>query len=259
MASASLLGTVGRTVAAAALHEQLVATLLGFLGSLSDQSQVGSLLLLVLLGTSTLQSDTDTLALQLARGHETLNLWCLVVLLATLGGDLATHDILAHILGVAEVEELANLGGTLRPKTDGALDIGDTWQRGRAILDDHQVEHGQVLRHDAATDGLALHLTSATLTVALGALAEQQAHTLRGQDTLQHRETLLVVATGDLGGYPLNSSPRESRLTSAEILLSKKGRSFLSSSMSMDFWAPVSGHEMLSFIVENNKESASPC
>merc|ERR1712070_892680 len=134
MASASLLGTVGRTVAAAALHEQLVATLLGLL---SDQSQVGSLLLLVLLGTSTLQSDTDTLALQLARGHETLNLWCLVVLLATLGGDLATHDILAHILGVAEVEELANLGGTLRPKTDGALDIGDTWQRGRAILDDH--------------------------------------------------------------------------------------------------------------------------
>merc|ERR1712139_734944 len=170
MASASLLGTVGRTVAAAALHEQLVATLLGFLGSLSDQSQVGSLLLLVLLGTSTLQSDTDTLA---------------------------------HILGVAEVEELANLGGTLRPKTDGALDIGDTWQRGRAILDDHQVEHGQVLRHDAATDGLALHLTSATLTVALGALAEQQAHTLRGQDTLQHRETLLVVATGDLGAVSL--------------------------------------------------------
>jgi len=76
-------------------------------------------------------------------------------------------------------------------------------QRGRAILDDHQVEHGQVLGHDAATNGLALHLTSATLTVTLGALAEQQTNTLRGQDTLQHGETLLVVATGDLGAVSL--------------------------------------------------------
>jgi hypothetical protein len=35
------------------------------------------------------------------------------------------------------------------------------------------------------------------LTVALGALGEKKAHTIIGKDTLEHRESLLVVSAGD--------------------------------------------------------------
>lgn len=106
------------TVAAATLHEKLVATLLSLLGTLSDQGHVCGLLLLVLLSASTLESDTRPLALQLLRGDKALDLWCLGVLLATLGGDGATDDELAHILLGAEAEEFADLGGALWSETD---------------------------------------------------------------------------------------------------------------------------------------------
>merc|ERR1712070_165274 len=64
---------------------------------------------------------------------------------------------------------------------------------------------------------------------------------------------------------PTNSSPRESPSTSCAMRLSKKGRSFLSSSISMHFWRPVSEHAMLSFIFVSqpkNRRGAfqvSPC
>merc|ERR1712146_651601 len=71
---ASLLAsTVGGAMAAAALREELCTTILGFLGALSDEGQVRSLLLLVLLGTSTLESEARALPLELLSSHEALD------------------------------------------------------------------------------------------------------------------------------------------------------------------------------------------
>lgn len=50
---------------------------------------------------------------------------------------------------------------------------------------------------DAAADGLPAALTGAAHTVARVALTEEEANTVGQQNTLLHRETLLVVTTTD--------------------------------------------------------------
>ena len=56
----------------------------------------------------------------------------------------------------------------------------------------------EVRADDAATDALALALTLAARAVRLHALGEEEADALVAEDTLHHREALLVVAAGDL-------------------------------------------------------------
>lgn len=65
-----------------------------------------------------------------------------------------------------------------------------------------QVQDTQVRINDAATDRLALPLAGSPGAVAGMALAEQEADTSVGQDTLLHGEALLVIATA----YPDNIS-----------------------------------------------------
>lgn len=76
-------------------------------------------------------------------------------------------------------------------------DIGEAGDILLALLDDGQSEDGQVHADDAATDGLALALAGAAGSVAGVAVGEQETDTGRLHDTLLHRETLLVVASGD--------------------------------------------------------------
>merc|ERR1711939_979461 len=184
-------------MAAATPLEQLLATLLSLPKTTVNESLVRSLLGLVLLSALALESDTVTLALKLDRGDETLDLRRLLVLLATLGGDLATHNELAHIITLAEVKELADLRHTLRSEADWLLLVGEARNLLLALLHDNGVENREVMGHDATTHRLALHLTSAALTVALAALLEEKAHAVGAQHTLHHGETLLVVPSGD--------------------------------------------------------------
>lgn len=65
------------------------------------------------------------------------------------------------------------------------------------LLDDAESKDGEVHADDATTDGLPLALTSAARAVAGVALSEEKADTGWVHDTLLHRETLLVVTTGD--------------------------------------------------------------
>ncbi len=103
-----------------------------------------------------------------------------------------------HIVFLAETKEAADLGRALRAQSLRQHGIRDTWDIRLALLDDAQRKHGQVHAHDAAAHTLPLTLASAAGPVARVAVGEQQAHTRRVHDTLLHRETLLVVATGDL-------------------------------------------------------------
>lgn len=65
------------------------------------------------------------------------------------------------------------------------------------FLDDDQVQNAEIGINDATADRLALALASPARTVAGVALAEQQAHTAVGQNTLLHGKALLVVASAD--------------------------------------------------------------
>ena len=77
-------------------------------------------------------------------------------------------------------------------------DVGDTWDVGISLLDDGESEDGEIHGDDATTNRLALAFTSAAWTVARVSIREQKADTGWVHNTLLHRETLLVVASGDL-------------------------------------------------------------
>jgi len=103
-----------------------------------------------------------------------------------------------HIVFLAETEEPADLRGTLGTKTLGVDGVGEAGELGVALLHNGERKDGKVGGDDAATDGLALALTSAARAVAGVALGEEKAHTGGVHDTLLHGEALLVVAAGDL-------------------------------------------------------------
>ena len=77
---------------------------------------------------------------------------------------------------------------------DGVGEAGDVLL---ALLDDGEGKDGEIAADDAAADGLALALTGAAGAVAGVTVGEEKADTVGGNNTLLHRETLLVVATGD--------------------------------------------------------------
>merc|ERR1712072_462200 len=158
-------------MAAAALLQKLLSALLGLLGALHDKSTV--------------------------RGR------FLLVLLAVCGGDLTTHNVLPHVILGVEVEKFADLVDTLWPQAHRPGLIRESWNGLVTLLHHDKVEHREVVGHDASTNGLALHLTSATLPVALAALLQQKTNTVGGQDTLHHGETLLVVSARDLEAVAL--------------------------------------------------------
>jgi len=156
-----------------------------------------------------LDGSDGALALQADGGHQALDLRALGVLLAgallALGLAAVRVDVLLHVILLGEVKQLADLARALGTTHARHLLVRQPGQLGITHLGDHQVEHGQVGRHDATADGLAAALAHAT-TMALEArrvAAHQQAHAVVGNHALLHRETLLVAAPGDLEHVPL--------------------------------------------------------
>jgi len=184
-------------MAAATLGEEGIAGILGLTLALGEESQVGSSFSLVLGRARLLEGNHVTLALEALGGHKALDLGGLGVGLATLGGDGAADDALADIIGGIHTPKLTDVAGTLGSETDVLGGVSEAGNVGTTTLDNDKVQHGEILVDDAPTDGLALALTSATLAVALGALLEEQTDTGVGEDTLKHRESLLVVPAGD--------------------------------------------------------------
>ena len=108
-----------------------------------------------------------------------------------------------HIVFLAETEEAADLARALGSETLGVYGIRHAGDIGIALLDNGQGQHGQVHADNATSDTLPLALSSSSWAVAAVALGEEEAYTGWVHDTLLHRETLLVVATGDLEDVPL--------------------------------------------------------
>jgi len=177
------------------------AQLLGLLSLLLTLSQDLGVLgggLTVLLPLPPLQSQTVTLPLEHGGRDQTLDLGGLEGGgLALLGRQRPLDDVLPDIIALAQVEELADVGGTLGSQTPGDGVVGQSGDLGLALLDDGQGQDGEVSVDDAAADGLALPLAGAALAVATVALLEEKADTALGHDALLHGESLLVVASGD--------------------------------------------------------------
>lgn len=102
-----------------------------------------------------------------------------------------------YIVILAEAEEAADLGGALGAEALGVDGIGQAGDILLALLDDGESKDGEIGSDDAATDRLALALAGAAGAVAGVAVGEEEADTVGGNDTLLHRETLLVVTAGD--------------------------------------------------------------
>jgi hypothetical protein len=102
-----------------------------------------------------------------------------------------------HIIFLAETEEAAELRGTLGTEALGVDGVGDAGDVFVTLLDDAESKDREIHGDDAATDTLPLALSGATGAVAGVALSEKKRHTGRVHNTLLHRETLLVVATGN--------------------------------------------------------------
>jgi hypothetical protein len=77
-------------------------------------------------------------------------------------------------------------------------DVGQAGDVALTLLDDNEGKDSQIGTDDATTDGLSLALSGATGAVARVALGEKKLDTGGQQHSLLHRETLLVVTTGDL-------------------------------------------------------------
>jgi hypothetical protein len=106
--------------------------------------------------------------------------------------DLATDDKLADVVRLVEVEEPTDLGRALRAEPLGEDLVGQPGDVVLALLDDDEVEGADVGTDDATADRLALALAGAAGAVARVALGEEEADTVRDEDSLLQRETLLL-------------------------------------------------------------------
>jgi hypothetical protein len=154
--------------------------------------------LTVLFGALALESQTVTLPLQHDGCHKALNLGSLELgLLAILDGKGPLDDVLANVVVLGQVKQLADLGGSLGPESAGNGAVGKAGDLVVALLDDDHREDREVAIDDATTHRLTLALSGTTLTVARVALGKKEPHTALGQHTLLHGKTLLVVSSSD--------------------------------------------------------------
>ena len=108
-----------------------------------------------------------------------------------------------YIVFLGEAEEFPDLGGTLRTQALGVDDVGKVGNVLLALLDDGEGKDGQVHADDAAADRLSLALTGPACAIAGVTVGEEEPDTVGEDDTLLHRETLLVVAAGDADNVAL--------------------------------------------------------
>jgi len=149
--------------------------------------------------TSTLLGLDTTSALKHDGSDETLDLrrLRLGLLLTFLQLQRPSDDVLSDIVVFVEVEQFTDLARSLGTKTTGDGGVGQPWNIGLALLDDDEVENGQVSVDDASSNAPAMTLSRASGSVARVLGAEQETDTAVGQHTLHHGETLFVVSTTD--------------------------------------------------------------
>ena len=102
--------------------------MLGLLLTLGQKTSIFVGQFLLLFGTLSLESVLPALALDEGWSDQTLDSRSLGLgLLALLGGQWSSHNILADIVLLRQVEELSDFVGSLGTETSGNGDIGQTF------------------------------------------------------------------------------------------------------------------------------------
>lgn len=158
------------------------------------------LLLLLAVNPATVERTEVTAALETDRSDQSLDFGCLSVGLGVLllrALHLTPHNVLPDIIFLRQVEEPPDLRCPFGTKSLGQNSVGEPRDIIVALFDDNDREDGNVRADDATTDRFALPLAFAAGTVARVIVGQEKSDTDREEDTLHHRETLLVVTTSD--------------------------------------------------------------
>ena len=126
---------------------------------------------------------TSAFALKGDWGDEALDLWSNLLGLLALLLDGTADDVLGDWVGLLQREELADVVGSLWTESAWDLLVGKTLDFALTLLDDGQVEDGQIVVDNAATDGLAFALTGTAWVVARVTLLQKKFDTVVDEDT----------------------------------------------------------------------------
>ena len=140
---------------------------LSFLDVLGEDLLVLSFELLGFLVAVELFSLEEGLSSESLLGNESLDVGGLVESLVTLL-DLAAHNVLSHVVLLAEGEHLSDVAGSLGAESAGLVVSGDTFDLSISLLENSEGDHGKIGAADAAADGLSLSLTSSSWSVGCG-------------------------------------------------------------------------------------------
>ena len=94
----------------------------------------------------------SSLALKGDWSDKTLNFWCNQLGLLALLLDSAADDVLGDWVRFLQREQLADVVSSLWTKTTWDLFVGKTLDLGLALLDNGQVQNGQVVVNNATTN-----------------------------------------------------------------------------------------------------------
>lgn len=115
-------------------------------------------------------------------------------------------DVFGDIVVLGQVEELADLGGSLWSELAWENGVGESFDLSISLLHDDEGKSGHVGVDDASTDGLSLALSVLALTVAGLSLLQEKTNTSVGENSLLHWESLLVVSSSDSDDISLEKS-----------------------------------------------------
>lgn len=150
---------------------------------------------------------TLALALDCLRRDEALDLGSLAPRLTSLllGRDLATDDVLPHVVFLRQIKKRTQFVGALRPQAPRNSNVSQARDSIVTRLDDDQVEHRDLVGNDASANALALALAAAHSKAPAPrlALVHEETHARGRDNTLLHREPLLILTAHHFEDVPL--------------------------------------------------------
>jgi len=139
----------------------------------------------------------SSFALKGDRGDETLDSWSDALWFFAFFFDGSSDDVLGDRVRFVQGKELSDVVSSLGSESSWDLLVSESLDFAISLLDDDQVEDGQVVVNDATTHGLSLSFSGSARSVALLALLQEKLHTADSTNTLFHGESLFVVSSGD--------------------------------------------------------------
>merc|ERR1712176_1518942 len=142
--------------------------------------------------SGTLVGLVSSFALKGDGGDETLNSWGNALWFFAFFFDGSSDNVLSNRATFVQSEELSDVVSSLGSKSSWDLLISKALDLAITLLD-----NGQVVVHDATTDGFSLTFTGSARSVAFLSFLQEKLDTTNSTNTLFHGESLFVVSSSD--------------------------------------------------------------